>query len=134
MSEYEDRQTLVEMLEHVRMALSTVVHKRPDLLRPDVRHLFDEPWAEVERAIEQGKHEVTNVRWEYIEGVGLTSKQLSFKKKLFDIDIKSRIVGRIFKRINSFLGSLSRAIPVLEIVKEYKEQVEASIEDLNARH
>jgi hypothetical protein len=47
-------------------------------------------------------------------------------------DLTTNAVGRIVKRIDSLLGSLSTVIPGAELMKEYKEHVEISIEHLAA--
>jgi hypothetical protein len=44
-----------------------------------------------------------------------------------DQTLKEGVAEQFLKVANSILGSLSNAIPLLEIVKEYKEHVEASM-------
>lgn len=62
---------------------------------------------------------------------GMAGRQLRMKVELFLEDIQSASIGRILKRCDLILDSLKTAFPLLEAVKEYKEHVEASIENQN---
>lgn len=61
---------------------------------------------------------------EYVEGIGMTGHWLRWKKALLDESVREGAVGRFLKFANAILGSLAKAVPPLEIVKEYKECVE----------
>lgn len=65
---------------------------------------------------------------------GLTDKQLEIKIKLFDeiyqqwLSNKSTtILRRLLKWLNLILGSIARAIPLCESIKEFKEMIELQI-------
>jgi hypothetical protein len=45
-------------------------------------------------------------------------------------DPDSGIMSRIFKRIDSILGSIASVFPLGDLLKEYKEHVEISLEAL----
>jgi hypothetical protein len=68
-----------------------------------------------------------NFNWSYVEGAGLVRDSLQFKRNMLTQAINQGVVARTLKIINSILGSLAKALPVLEAVKEYKEHVEAAI-------
>jgi hypothetical protein len=55
------------------------------------------------------------------------------KWKLLDLDLIGGFLGRVLKRLNSLLGSLAKAIFAVELLKEYKDHIEISIEDLDAK-
>jgi hypothetical protein len=42
------------------------------------------------------------------------------------------MIKRIIERINSFLGSLAKVFPAAGVIKEFKDQVHASMKDLEA--
>ncbi len=125
----QDKEMLVEMLNWVENDLYVVVVKRKDLLHDDFRGLFPGPWKDIQGRLEESRQiiEHNDVQWEYVEGVGLTGESLKFKHGVYGQARKQGLLSRIFKVINSFLGSLSKAIPILEPVKEYKENVEAAM-------
>ncbi len=130
----EDKRILIEILTNIEKQLYFIISERKDVYgRPLFRHEFTalllEPWAQVKAHFQRSKEmiEKDDLNWEYVEGVGMTGPWLKWKKWLFDETLKQRGVGRFFKVSNSILGSVSKAIPPLEAVKEYKEHVEAAM-------
>jgi hypothetical protein len=67
---------------------------------------------------------------ERLEAAGLTGLPLRIKALLLLFDVSRGRIKRIINRINSLLGSLSTAFPPAEIIKEFKDQTEASMGDL----
>jgi hypothetical protein len=57
----------------------------------------------------------------------MTGNMLRWKKAILDESVREGTVGRFLKFANAILGSLSKVIPPLEIVKEYKECVEGAM-------
>lgn len=108
---------------------SLIVFQRQDLFRAEYRDFFPGPWEEVEARCIRAVHDLENnqLDWKYVEEAGLVRDSLQFKRNMLTQAIKQGVVGRLLKIINSILGSLSKALPVLEAVKEYKEHVEAAI-------
>jgi hypothetical protein len=121
---------LIEMLKWAEDDLYVVVFKKKHFLHADFQSLFPGPWKDIQGRLQQARHMVqhNNVRWKYVEGVGLTGESLKFKHGVYAQARTHGLLSRIFKVINSFLGSLSGGIPILEPVKEYKENLEAAME------
>jgi len=67
---------------------------------------------------------------ESLEKAGMFGSQLKAKFALLSFDINGGAVLRVLKRLNSMLGSFAKVFDRLEIVKEYKEHVEITIESL----
>lgn len=68
-----------------------------------------------------------------LQTVGLTGDSLRMKRTLLFEDGKRGLVKRIIARINSILGSLSSVIPAADVIKQFKDQTEASMGDLRDR-
>lgn len=137
-----NRHTLLEMLDVMQKTLYAIVlhlngtkidepkfHNQNLRFRREFMPLFPGPWDEVAGAFNQASKSLRedNFDWEYVEVAGLTKTNLAWKKQVFDEAIGEGIIRRILKVMNSLLDSLSGAIPVLEIVKEYKDLAEAAI-------
>jgi hypothetical protein len=124
-----DKEILIAIVKDIGEQLEIIVFKRKDLFRKEFRHLFPGPWDDVKERIAKAIHalEHDNFNWEYVEGAGLVRDSLQFKRNMLTAAIGEGVVGRILKVINSILGSLSGALPILEGVKEYKEHVEAAV-------
>lgn len=132
----EDKRILVEMLTTIedRLRLYVIVEPAPDVpgkprFRKEFAEMFPGPWHEVEASFLRSRQMMQNdeVRWEYVEGLGMAGPMLRWKKRFFDETVRQGVVGRFLKLSNSILGSLSKAVPPLELVKAYKEHVEAAM-------
>lgn len=132
----EDKQVLDEILAIIHKEIKSLVEEHLSLFREEMRKHFPGPaWDEIQDRIGIARLQVKNdtFAWWHLEGVGLTGEQGRWKLRVLKSVVRGGIVGAILKSINSLLGSLSSALPILEAVKEYKEQVEASVENLGAR-
>ena len=60
----------------------------------------------------------------------MTGIQLAVKLTVWErlVSAVQPKLSLLFRWINSFIGSLTRALPGLELVKEYEEHVELTIE------
>ena len=133
-SRERDRRILISILIDIERGLGQIVILP---VVPETRGRFVKafadlipgPWEEVTRAFSQARQQVESddFDWQYVEGVGLTGQMLEWKRSMLDRTIQHGGIRRFLKIANSLLGSLSGAIPVLEIVKEYKENVEAAM-------
>lgn len=130
----EDKRILVEMLFTIEKRLYIIVSEQgaegstQRRFRKEFVEMLPGPWQVVHENFEHARDmiEKDDVRWEYVEGVGMTGHVLVWKKRFLDETVRQGAVGRFLKVANSILGSLSKAVPPLEIVKEYKELVEAA--------
>ena len=132
----EDKQVLDEILAIIHEEIRLLVEERLSLFREEMQEHFPGPaWGEIQWRIDTARLQVESdaFAWWHVERAGLTGEQGRWKRDVLKSVVRGRIVGAILRSINSLLGSLSSALPILEAVKEYKEQVEASIENLNAR-
>ena len=134
MLKLRDRKGLTEMLDITEKQLVRIVNKKW-LFRAALQKFFPGPISQVERAVEEARQKVLtgDFDYKYLEGEGLVGRMLWWKRDQLKAEVKTGNVGNILKRIDSFLYSASKAIPILGLVKEYKENVEASMKDLNAR-
>jgi hypothetical protein len=129
----EDQKLLIEMLFTIEKRLYIIVFAHGDepgsqRFRKEFRQIVTEPWPQVENAFRDARNmiEREQLNWEYVEGIGMTGNWLRWKKRLLDESVKEGTVGRFLKFANAILGSLSKVIPPLEIVKEYKECIEGA--------
>ena len=132
----EDKQVLDEILAIIHKEIRLLVEERLSLFREEMQEHFPGPaWDEIQDRIDIARLQVETdaFAWWHVERVGLTGEQGRWKRDVLKSVVDGGIVGAILRSINSLLGSLSSALPILEAVKEYKEQVEASIENLSAR-
>lgn len=131
----EDKQILVEMLITMEQRLYAIVAETrvegggKPRFRKEFAEMFPGPWQVVQGSFQRARDmiEQGDVPWEYIEGVGMAGPMLRWKKRFFDETVRQGVVGRFLKIANSILGSLSKVVPPLELVKEYKEHVEAAM-------
>jgi len=131
----EDKKILIEILMKIERQLYFIVFEVGNNPRGEPRfrkefvELFPGPWNEVAASFQGARTmiEKDEINWQYVEGLGMAGSMLKWKKSFLDETIKSKAVGRFLKIANSILGSLSKAIPALEIVKEYKDHVEAAM-------
>ena len=129
----DDEKKIDEMLTLIREELEELVNKRLDLFRKELQQRFPGPWSIVAERIESTRDRLKDVDWVYVEGAGLVRRELAFKFDLLKDELtdgKGTLRG-FFARADSFLGSLGEVFPVLKAVKEYKENVECSIENLD---
>jgi hypothetical protein len=130
----KDKKILLEILINIEGRLRLIVHQRLDepgipQFRREFVEFFPGPWNEVVAHFSRSRQmiESDEVNWEYIEGIGMTGRMLEWKKRFFDETLRQGVASRFFDVANSILGSLSKVIPPLEAVKEYKEHVEAAM-------
>jgi len=130
----KDKKILLEILRNIEVRLSVIVHQTAaergtPQFRKEFIEFFPGPWDQVTIHFGRSRHmiERDEVDWEYIEGIGMTGRMLEWKKRFFEETLKQGVTSRFLDVANSILGSLSKAIPPLEAVKEYKEHVEAAM-------
>ena len=128
-----DREILVGMLGYAHKFLFVLVFERKELLMKGTANVLRMGWEDAEASLVRASAQLREIDWRYVEGAGLTGRQLEMKDRLLRMDVGTGIVGRIIRRLDSIMGSLASVLPVLEIAREYKEQVEISIEDLNSQ-
>jgi hypothetical protein len=152
----DDIARIVQMLQRIRNSLNLVVHIEPPAVAAVLHAEFTRVWAEVDsqfaRAIDYLQSPLSAVVQRELVRAGLTGdmlvmKQVSLTYHLDNLDaviaerpiltapMSQRVSGleRIVKwfkpsaeTINSVLGSLPKAIPGVEIAKEFKEHVAAA--------
>jgi hypothetical protein len=125
----EDKKLLIECLKMIEEQLQFIVFHLPEKFRQEFRQEFPGPWEEVQRRFASARDQIEKdeIDWQYVEGVGLTSSTLKWKSDLLDKARRGGVLRRFLDMANSFLGSLSGALPIVEFIKEYKDMVEASL-------
>jgi hypothetical protein len=134
-----DRKQLRDFLDSVRSVLDSVVDARSVLCREKLRNPIRDAWQDVRLLIEaaQGELDQADSRLNKALGeAGLSSTQLAFKMQGFRAALDRfvqrgtlSLLGKVLKWINSILQSLLSAIPGAEGIKEFKDSLEAEIED-----
>jgi hypothetical protein len=98
-----------------------------------LREAFDSGVGQPVKIVQSQLRELTDRQRAGLESAGLTGRSLEVKRTLLGFDFKRGRIKRIIQRINSILGSLSGVFPVADVIKEFKDQTEASIGDLDDR-
>jgi len=124
-----DKLVLVECLDLTEKQLRFIVFERKELFRKEFLRYFPGPWDEVEHRFKAARTQIKadDVDWVYLEGVGLTKTTAAWKRDLMREAAKHGVIGRFLDLANSFLGSLSGGLPVVEFIKEYKDCVEGCL-------
>ena len=131
---HDDVRRLIDLLAYISGLLHWIVEESDLIPEPDLRGRFRDGLPEVRQRIELVRDELGSVfegssRWQQLTAVGLTGPQLTMKVSVLDwLVSKAAPLKPILSWINSFLGSLSKVFPGLDIVQEYKEQVELVVE------
>lgn len=125
----QNQQMLIECLVLIESELRIIVFQRKELFRKEYLKYLPGPWDEVERHFEGARRQIesNNFNWEYVAGVGLVGNNLAWKRDILREAKKGGIIGRFLKLANTFLSSLSGAVPGVEFIKEYKEFVEGCL-------
>ncbi len=141
--EKETEEILMGFLSKCLEDLSYVVEKSSELLEEELRGYAGEAWGEVKGRIEQALGQLKSLDEDPklmsgLKAQGLTGSQLRFKNAGFQrahrefqdsflIKPLGPILRKLLAWLNIILGSLSKVLPVLEPVKEYKEALEHSL-------
>ncbi len=149
-----DRQRLVWVLEAIRQVLDSMVHLDPSPFPSELRGLFLDAWPEAEMSLKDATAALRNparfrVLYPRLRKAGLTGPSLQLKTKSMDYHSRkyvgeiltypakptwrerlARFVRPVFKCMNSIMGSLKEVLRGIEIAKEFKEHVEASVDAL----
>jgi hypothetical protein len=151
------------MMRRIRETLDLVVHIEPPVVPEPLNASFVRTWPEVDasftRAISYLRKPLSPTVRRQLVAAGLTGEMLHMKQDSLDyhldqlaLAIKERpiITAPLSERvsglerlvkwfkpsattINSVLGSMPKAIPGVEIAKEFKEHLEAGWEIVEAR-
>jgi hypothetical protein len=149
-----DQERLVWVLGAIRLALDSTVGLQPSPFPSELRELFVEGWPDAENSLNDATEALRNPAGfeelhQRLQKVGLTGSSLQLKTMSMDYHTR-RYVGEIltyparltlperfarfarpvFKCMNSIMGSLKDVLPGIEIAKEFKEHVEASVDAL----
>jgi hypothetical protein len=95
-----------------------------------LRDSFGLSVGEPVRIVQSQLREVTPEQIVRLNNAGLTGRNLGMKWTLLGFDFKRGRIKRVIQRINSILGSLSSVFPLADVIKEFKDQTEASMGDL----
>jgi hypothetical protein len=127
--ERESDKKALKCLNFIEVKLRQIVFDEKEKFRQEFRDDFPGPWNEITQRFAEARKQIENdeLDWHYVEGVSLTSSVLIWKRDLLRKAVGTKVPRRILDIVNSFLGSLSGAIPVLEFIKEYKDMVEACL-------
>ena len=129
-----DWEELTDLLYHIRVILRDALYTEPPALSSDLRDHFKSAWPDVDRAFEVVRKAIEkDGPNELLTAAGLTGKSLTLKalglRRAFGKLTRGTSQGHR-KRLVQFLGwggtivgSLSRAIPGAEVIKEFIECV-----------
>jgi hypothetical protein len=145
----DDFDVLTAALRRIRKSLRTLVHFDPPVMPQEIHAVMLEGWQDANKSFEDAIEILSNETLRealvpQLQVAGMTGAVLAWKVQSlnFHLDRIDRVwltynqrpgfIERVFKFtkpgleiMNSFLGSLLKAIPGLEVAKEYKEHVAA---------
>lgn len=144
-SRTQDKQILLKLVNLVERMSETLLLERGR----DARELFDDNtreelrtlWTDTKTRCEEIKSTINNAKdstesdsfsWSRLDRAGVTGKSGQSKWRLLRTEIKDDAIkhkrwGKFFERLNSLLGSVVSGIPAFELVKQWKEQLHASL-------
>jgi hypothetical protein len=141
----DDVQRLREFLTAVETLLDNLVNHRTDVVSADLRPAFQSAWPEAKNAFMKARAALESPDiLESLNAVGLTGKQLDLKlagvaaaKEQWenaeaspDAGPKpSRLLRKFLDWVDTVLGSLSVAVPWVELIAEYKDCVRNDVSD-----
>lgn len=129
-----DVELLIRMLDAIAAFLNWLLeHEDMFTYKEDLgilREAFGVGVGEPVRTVQSQLRELTAEQRVRLNNAGLTGRNLEAKSTLLGFDFKRGRVKRLIQRINSILGSLSSVFPVADMIKEFKDQTEASLRDL----
>jgi hypothetical protein len=136
-----DIESLREFLIRLRVALDETINGDEPLTSPAMTQHFQDAWPEIVQRFKQVDTVLggTQPPVEGLEGAGLLGRQLKVKiegaRRAFSrvwrsgIDGLRRHTGSFLRWGDIILGSLTSVIPAAEAIKEFKEAVEADVND-----
>ena len=124
-----DKAALIECLNIIESELQHIVFEMRERFRKEFLEDFPGPWKEVQLRFDTARKQIQddNLDWHYVEGVGLTKSTLIWKRDLLRKAQRTGVLRRFLDMADSFLGSLSDGLPIIEFIKEYQDMVEASL-------
>jgi len=149
-----DQDRLIWMIDRIRGTLRGIVQEGSALFPAEVHKEFLKSWGEVDRSFAAARSRVqvslTVFRlllYPRLRRAGMTGAMLELKsaslhrhthkvtEPMFSTPRKPNwleralpFFGSAFKAMNTILGSLMGALPMLELAKEYKDHVELTVE------
>lgn len=135
-----DQEKLAEVLKKTSEILAYVIHEQrkifPELLIPHI----ETAWHEVHINIEILQSSVINAtpyKIKKLERVGLTGTQGELKYTGFTNDYREwkinrtiKLLKKLFKWMNMYLGSLSKVFIMADLIKEFKDIVDISVDEI----
>lgn len=106
------------------LALITMLCKMDDSIPIELRQLIGKTWPEIEFKIEESRQHITKIIVADLAAVGLTGDPLELKLTGFTFSLQSKNHRRVLRWANIILGSLSKVLPIVEPIIEYKEVLE----------
>jgi len=147
----ENVNRLIETLHSSREVMALIVEHRSVLFKKDIGDYVSKAWPEVKGHFDIVEKELLKPDPQISKKLslaGLDGAQLDLKLKGFNASYEnlklSKLLGffdatkkktllklllKILKWINILLGSISSVIPAGEAIKEYKEAIEAGLEE-----
>jgi hypothetical protein len=131
-----DQERLQTFIDRVRVILSELVGAQNDLLRPVMRPLFTDAWAEVVETVPRVRAAVGSLSDDQLRTLGLSGAQLTLKLEGFRLADQALTLGgwtddivkKVLDWINILLGSILAGVPGAEPLKELKESLEKELE------
>lgn len=137
----DDKRALKNALTELETVLVEVADPNQHLLSSDLGARAQKAWPEVQAAlgqVRQGLDGGTKIDTHLIDA-GLTGDMLDLKLHGFQQALaawrssiavaRTRLLRRVLRWANIFLGSLASFLPPAEVVKEYKEALEAGVDE-----
>ena len=152
-----DRARLLWTLETILLILDRTVHLEPSIFPEELQPYFRDAWPDAEKSLMNAISVVRNparfrLLYPRLRRAGLTGPSLQLKtqslyyygkdyvgdiltypaKKTWTERI-ARLFKPTFKIMNSLMGSLKGVLPGIDIAKEFKEHIEATVDALQKK-
>ncbi len=132
----EDIDNLNEFLTYLERLLKIVVDARDILFDEELRQRLLDAWDGVVKKFPDIKQELDSLSQSKLQAKGLSGKEAEAKlfgfKRVFRAFRKFgglKLLRRALKWADVILGSLASIIPGIDSIKEFKESVEAGLDD-----
>ena len=135
----QDIQDLIRFVQRTEDVFNLIVVSRHILFREQTRQLIESAWPDVDAEIKDVLKELDSASPQLQDNlgkVGLSGSQLELKIAGFDRVLERftkrgtlKLLNKLLTWINNILGTLLSAVPSAEAIKEFKDVIEAELND-----
>ncbi len=135
-----DLEKITEVLGNTRTIIAYVIHEQRHIFPQALLPLIDAAWDDVNKHIEilqVSIRDASPYKIKKLASVGLTGTQGELQHTGFTNDFREwrinrtiKLLKKLFKWMNMYLGSLSKVFGMADLLKEFKEIIEISVDEI----